>query len=137
MSRPAPRKSGLGGRSPALPPQPDLEDTTTGAGAGSTDPATAAATARALTPRPQRARSTKRIPEGKVQLTAYIPADVRAEARGAAKVLMGAVEGPNNLSELVAEAIEEKLERLRKEFNGGRPFEPAQGPLPSGPTPGA
>ncbi len=133
MSRPAPRKSGLGGRSPALPPQPNLEDATPDAGAGATDPATA----RALTPRPQRARSTKRIPEGKVQLTAYIPADVRAEARGAAKVLMGAVEGPNNLSELVAEAIEEKLERLRKEFNGGRPFEPAQGPLPSGPTPGA
>ncbi len=72
-----------------------------------------------------------------MQLTAYIPADVRAEARGAAKVLMGAVEGPNNLSELVAEAIEEKIERLREEFNGGRPFEPAQGPLPSGPTPGA
>ena len=133
MSRPAPRKSGLGGRSPALPPQPNLEDTTPDAGAGATD----LASARALTPRPLRARSTKRIPEGKVQLTAYIPVDVRTEARGAAKVLMGAVEGPNNLSELVAEAIEEKLERLRKEFNGGRPFEPVQGPLPSGPTPGA
>lgn len=133
MSRPAPRKSGLGGRSPALPPQPNPEDAAPDAGAGATDLATAGA----LTPRPQRARSTKRIPEGKVQLTAYIPVDVRAEARGAAKVLMGAVEGPNNLSELVAEAIEEKLERLRKEFNGGRPFEPAQGSLPSGPTPGA
>ncbi len=133
MSRPAPRKSGLGGRSPALPSQPNPEDTAPDTGAGATDPAAA----RVLTPRPQRARSTKRIPEGKVQLTAYIPVDVRAEARGAAKVLMGAVEGPNNLSELVAEAIEEKLERLRKEFNGGRPFEPAQGSLPSGPTPGA
>jgi len=138
MNRPAPRRSGLTGSSPAhpAPASTPVPETTTD------DPAGPGASAgagggRALTKRPPRAQSTKRIPEGKVQFTVYVPTDTRAEARGAAKVLMAAVEGPNSLSELVAEAIEEKLERLRNEFNGGQPFAAVEGNLPTGRTPGA
>lgn len=83
----------------------------------------------------QQRRSTKRVPEDKQQLSVYLPIETFAEVRGAAKRLMGLTEGPNTLSELVNEAIVEKLARLRRDLNGGDEFPPFLDKLPTGPVP--
>lgn len=49
---------------------------------------------------------------------------------------MGRIDGPNNLSGLVTEAIARELQRLRDTHNEGERFPQSTGSLPTGRTPG-
>lgn len=71
---------------------------------------------------PENPVGTKRIPTEKVQISVYVPTEVAEAARDAVIATTSYSRGYRSLSDLVAEAIAEKLARLERQFNNGRPF---------------
>lgn len=59
---------------------------------------------------------------GKVQLTVYVPEQVAEAARNAVVATSSYRRGYRSLSNLVADAISEKVGQLSKQFNNGNPF---------------
>jgi len=74
----------------------------------------------------KRDANSKRIAVGKVQITAYVPRDVAEAARDAVVATTPYRNGYRGLSELVTDAVAEKIERLQRQFNSARPFPPRQ-----------
>ena len=66
--------------------------------------------------------STGRLGSDKVQLSIYVSRDIADAARNAVIATTAYNRGYVSLSELVAEAIAEKIAKLEKQFNNGRPF---------------
>jgi hypothetical protein len=66
------------------------------------------------------APNPKPEPPAKVRATFHLPEELMDEARGAA--LSTALALRHTVSSLVEVALREKLERLRKSHNGGKPF---------------
>jgi hypothetical protein len=97
--------------------------------APATAPPTAPATAPPATPR----KGGKRVPATKTQSTVYLLTDIMEEAKNAAYALLSTPAAPNGYSDLVNQAIEEKVAGLQDEFNQGKPFPPRGGALPTGP----
>jgi hypothetical protein len=54
------------------------------------------------------------------------------EARGAIIAMGFEGRGPKSLSDLVNDALEREIRRLRRQYNRGRPFAPYPRPLPAG-----
>lgn len=121
MSRPAPRQSGLAGRSPAQPPAP--------APAPAVDAArTAADTATPRTPRAPRPTSTG----GKEKVGFYQRTDDTARAR-AAFTWTRAQEGHRSFSDFVATALMREVDRLERKYNAGDAWTPMDaGEIPTG-----
>lgn len=67
-------------------------------------------------------RSTKRLAAGKVQITAYVPAEVAEAARDAVIATTSYRRGYRSLSDLVADALSDKVAQLSKQFNNGKEF---------------
>jgi hypothetical protein len=86
--------------------------------------ATAAAPAPDAAPAARPAGRGKRIASDKVQITAYIPRDVAEAARDAVIATTPYRNGYRGLSDLIADAVGEKVQRLSRQFNGSRPFPP-------------
>lgn len=108
MSRPAPRRSGLAGRSPVAPPTtaPPVQDTVT-------------------PPAPEAELK-------KAKVSFYQSTDRTARARGAHLNTM-AREGSRSLSEFIDKAVMAEVERLEVQYNGGQPFLPVgTGEIPRG-----
>ncbi len=76
----------------------------------------------------------KRVPGDKQQSTVYLITTVMEEAKNAAQALLSTPGAPNGYSDLVNQAIEEKVARLQEEFHRGKPFPPRFGELPRGPA---
>lgn len=118
MSRPAPRQSGLSGRSPALPPAEPAAPTL--------QPAPAAPAARAA--RAPRATSTA----GKEKTGFYQLPDDTARAR-AAFTWTRAQEGHRSFSDFVASALMREVDRLERKYNDGVSWPPMEaGEIPTG-----
>jgi hypothetical protein len=77
------------------------------------------------------ARSTTRRAT-KSKATFYIDDELIDEARGAMIALGYEGRGPKSLSDLVNEALEREMLRLRRRFNGGKGFKPYPRALPAG-----
>lgn len=67
-------------------------------------------------------RSSKRLAQGKVQITAYVPAEIAESARDAVIATTSYRRGYRSLSDLVADAVADKVEQLAKQFNNGKQF---------------
>jgi hypothetical protein len=67
----------------------------------------------------------------KINASFYIPAELLDQCRDAVAFLAGP---PLHLTlaELAESALREKLDRLRSEFNGGKPFPPHRGRVRAG-----
>ena len=68
----------------------------------------------------------------KSKATFYMDDELLEEARGAMIAMGFKGRGPNSLSDLVNDALERELRRLRNRYNGGKPFAPYPRPLPAG-----
>jgi hypothetical protein len=58
------------------------------------------------------------------QMTAYIASDVQEAARAAVWWTRNQPEGYENLSDLLEDALLEKIARLEQQYNDGQPFPP-------------
>lgn len=76
--------------------------------------------------------NTKQIAASKVQISVYIESEVAEAARNAVIATTSYSKGYRSLSELVSEALAEKVGRLEKQFNNGRPFPPREHELRAG-----
>jgi hypothetical protein len=74
----------------------------------------------------------KQLPAGVEQLSVYIPRELTEAARDAVIATTAYPGGYQGLSALVADALAEKLDRLRSEFNHGEPFPRRAAGLPRG-----
>jgi hypothetical protein len=74
--------------------------------------------------------STRKTTRSKA--TFYLNDELLEEARGAMIAMGYEGRGPNSLSDLVNEALEREMARLRRRFNGGRRFKPYPRKLPAG-----
>lgn len=66
--------------------------------------------------------SSKRVPLDTQQVTVYLPRELADAARNAVIATTPHSRGYQVFSELVADALQEKLARLEKQFNNGQPF---------------
>jgi len=74
--------------------------------------------------------STRKTTKSKA--TFYMDDELIEEARGAMIAMGYEGRGPNSLSDLVNDAVEREIARLRRRFNGGRRFKPYPRKLPAG-----
>jgi len=68
----------------------------------------------------------------KSKATFYLNDELLEEARGAIIAMGFKGRGPNSLSDLVNDAVEREIARLRRRFNAGKRFKPYPRPLPAG-----
>lgn len=101
-SRPAPRKSSLGVSHPAAPAAGDVESELS---AG-----------RPAVVKPAKAPSTR------TKVTFYTTTELAGQARAALTYVPAAEHGYRNLSELVADALAEKLRAMQEQHNNGQPW---------------
>ena len=68
----------------------------------------------------------------KSKVTFYLDDKLVEEARGAMIAMGYEGRGANSLSDLVNDAVEREIARLRRRFNAGKRFKPYPRPLPAG-----
>lgn len=59
------------------------------------------------------------------RMTVYLPGEVAGQARAVMLQLPPAVHGYRSLSDLVADAVDRRVEQLQREHNNGQPWAPA------------
>lgn len=102
-SRPAPRKSSLGASHPAAP-------------AANVEGEQSASAGRPAATKPLKAPSTR------TKVTFYTTTELAGQARAALTYVPAAEHGYRNLSELVADALAEKLTAMQQQHNDGHPW---------------
>lgn len=118
MSRPTPRRSSLAGTSPVAPPEPPAP--------------TAEATPAAPVAEPASAGTRARRASGGNKVSFYQSTEDAARMR-AAILNTQAQTGVRGLSDFIARACLAEVERLDREYNAGKPWEPiGPGQIPTG-----
>lgn len=136
MTRPEPRKSSLAGSSPIAPPVAAPEPPTAVTPGEVVSPAAPASEQAAAAPP---TKPSKRSAAAAPKQNKYPPKVTFYQEKTDTDRVRGAIlhtipqEGVRTLSSFVNDAVMKEVERLEREYNGGKPFPPARsGELPQG-----